>query len=57
MNVKKHHFSIRLLVSSRTTGKQKCGVSFLHSWLFTLGGFDYLKAGPKNTMVGDLENA
>ncbi len=39
MNVKNHHFSIRLHVSSRTTGKQKCGVAFLHSQLFTLGGF------------------
>ncbi len=26
---KNHHFSIRLRVSSRTTGKQKCGVAFL----------------------------
>ncbi len=36
---KNHHFSIRLRVSSRTTSKQKWGVAFLHSRLFTLGGF------------------
>ncbi len=38
MNVKIHHFSIRLCVLSRTTVQQKCGVAFLHSWLLTLGG-------------------
>ncbi len=39
MNVKDHHFSIRLRVSSQTTDKQKCSVAFLHSRLFTLGVF------------------
>ncbi len=39
MNEKNHHFSIRLPLSSQTTGKRKYGVAFLHSQLFTLGGF------------------
>ncbi len=39
MNVKIHHFSIRLCVLSRTTVQQKCDVAFLHSWFYTLGGF------------------
>ncbi len=39
MNVKIHHFSIRLRVFSRTTVQQKCCAAFLHSWLYTLGGF------------------
>ncbi len=39
MNVKIHHFSIRLCVLSRTTVQQKCGVAFLHSWLYIKGGF------------------
>ncbi len=34
MNVKNHHFSIRLRVSSQTTSKRKCGVAFLHSTAF-----------------------
>ncbi len=40
MNVKNHHFFIRRHVSSRTTGKQKCGIAFLHPQLFTIGGFE-----------------
>ncbi len=35
MNVKIHHFSVRLCVLSQTTVQQKCGVAFLHSWLGT----------------------
>ncbi len=35
MNVKNH----RLRVSSQTRDKRKFGVAFLHSRLFTLGGF------------------
>ncbi len=41
MNVKNHHFSIRPSVSSRTIGKRKRDVAFLHSRLFTLRGFAY----------------
>ncbi len=39
MNVKINHFSIRLCVLSQTVAQQKCGVSFLHSWLGTIEGF------------------
>ncbi len=39
MIVKIDHFSIRVRVSSRTMIQQKCGVAFLHSWLYTPGGF------------------
>ncbi len=35
MNVKIHHFSIRLCVLLRTMVQQKCGIAFLHSWLYT----------------------
>ncbi len=40
MNVKIHHFSIRQWVLGQTMAQQKCSVAFLHSWLYTLGGFD-----------------
>ncbi len=43
MSVKIHHFSIRLCVPSKTTVQQKCGVTVLHSWLYTLGGFGCYK--------------
>ncbi len=39
MTVKNRHFSIRLRIYSRTTGKRKCGVAYLHSRLFTPGCF------------------
>ncbi len=39
MNVKIRGFSIMLCELSRTTVQQKCGVAFLHSWLYTIGGF------------------
>ncbi len=40
MNVKIYHFSTRLCVLSRTLVQWICGVAFLHSWLYILGGFD-----------------
>ncbi len=49
MNVKNHNFSIRLGVSSRTTGKEKCGVAFLYSQLVTLGGLDRTHRGKQKT--------
>ncbi len=41
MNVKIHNFSLRLCVLNRTTVQRKCGVVCLHSWLYTLGAFDF----------------
>ncbi len=39
MNVKTHHFSIKLCVLSWTTVQRKCAIAFLHSQFYTLGGF------------------
>ncbi len=41
MNIKIHHFSIRLRVLNRITVQQKCVITFLHSWLYMLKGFGY----------------
>ncbi len=39
MNVKKNHSSVKLCVLSWTMVQRECGAVFLHSWLYTVGGF------------------
>ncbi len=51
MNVKIHRFSIKLYVLSRTTIQQKCGATYLHSWLYTLGGFGSGSTGLDNKKI------